>query len=86
MVTQEPNTNQKAFFTQERLSQEQAQRMESPRGRLLIAGCSSGSYLSMKVVVNSVCQVLFLRKNPVPNSLSFLPQRHKGTKVIGLLF
>lgn len=50
MTTQEPNMSQKAFFTPERFAQEQAQRMESPRGRLLIAGCRSGSYLSAKVV------------------------------------
>jgi len=46
----ELNLNQKVFFTPELFAQEQAQRMESTRGRLLIAGCSSGSYLSKSVV------------------------------------
>ena len=50
MMTQEPNTSQKVFFIPERFAQEQAQRMESTRGRLLIAGCRSGSYLSATVV------------------------------------
>ena len=49
-MTKEPNTSQKVFFTPERFAQEQAQRMESTRGRLLIAGCCSGSYLSASVV------------------------------------
>jgi len=39
-----------AFFTPERFAREQVERMVSPRGRLLIAGCCSGSYLSRKVV------------------------------------
>jgi ribose-phosphate pyrophosphokinase len=42
--------NQKEFFTPERIAQEQSQRMESPRGKILIASCHSGSYLSDKVV------------------------------------
>lgn len=50
MTTQESITGQQAFFTPEKLAEEQARRMESPRGRLLIAGCRSGSYLSLKVV------------------------------------
>ncbi|MBM3240120.1 ribose-phosphate pyrophosphokinase [Candidatus Poribacteria bacterium] len=49
-MTKELNANQKVFFTPERFAQEQAQRMESTRGRLLIAGCCSGSYLSTSVV------------------------------------
>ena len=49
-MTQESNTGQQAFFTPERLAEEQARRMESPRGGLLIVGCCSGSYLSTKVV------------------------------------
>lgn len=48
-MTKEPNTRRKAFFTPERFAQEQAQRMESTRGRLLIAGCCSGSDLSTRV-------------------------------------
>lgn len=43
-------TNEKTFFTPERFAQEQTQRMVTPRGRLLIAGCCSGSYLSSRVV------------------------------------
>ena len=50
MITQEPVTGQNVFFTPERLAQEQAQRMESTRGRLLIASCCSGTYLSTRVV------------------------------------
>ena len=38
------------FFTPDILEQEQAAKTESPRGRLLIAGCRSGSYLSAEVV------------------------------------
>lgn len=49
-MTQESNTGKQAFFTPEKLAQEQAQRMESPRGRLLLAGCRSGSHLSTSVV------------------------------------
>ena len=49
-MTLKPNTKQTPFFTPERFAHEQAQRMESTRGRLLIAGCCSGSYLSGKVV------------------------------------
>jgi len=40
----------KAFFTPEMFAQEQTRRMESGRGRLLIAGCASGTSLSAKVV------------------------------------
>ncbi|WKZ15732.1 MAG: ribose-phosphate diphosphokinase [Candidatus Jettenia caeni] len=39
---------QRLFFTPERFAQEQVQRMEPSRGRLLIAGCRSGSYLSAR--------------------------------------
>ncbi len=38
------------FFTPERFAREQRERMESSRGRLLIAGCCSGSQLSGQVV------------------------------------
>ena len=38
------------FFTPERFAQEQTQRMVTPRGSLLIAGCCSGSHLSIQVV------------------------------------
>lgn len=50
MSTQESSGGRKAFFTPERFAQEQARRMVTPRGRLLIAGCCSGSYLSTQVV------------------------------------
>ena len=50
MLTQEPSSSQKLFLTPERFAQEQAQRMESTRGRLLIASCRSGSDLSTRVV------------------------------------
>lgn len=40
----------KSFFTPEMLAQEQARRMVTPRGKLLIAGCCSGSLLSSRVV------------------------------------
>ncbi len=40
----------KLFFTPERFAQEQAERMESTRGHLLIASCTSANYLSTKVV------------------------------------
>jgi ribose-phosphate pyrophosphokinase len=49
MMTYEPETGQNAFFTPERFAREQAQRMESMRGRLLIASCCSGTYLSTRV-------------------------------------
>jgi len=45
-----PDSSQKAFFTPERFAQEQARRMESHRGRLLIASCCSGSYLAREVI------------------------------------
>jgi ribose-phosphate pyrophosphokinase len=50
MISQAPGTAQSAFFTPERFSHEQAQRMESTRGRLLIASCGSGTYLATCVV------------------------------------
>jgi len=39
----------KVFFTPERFAEEQASRMDPPRGNLLIAGCRSGSALSGEV-------------------------------------
>ncbi|HUV05162.1 MAG TPA: ribose-phosphate diphosphokinase [Armatimonadota bacterium] len=50
MSRQEPETSRKAFFTPELFAREQAERMVTPRGELVIAGCSSGSYLSAQVV------------------------------------
>ncbi len=38
-----------SFFTPERFAREQGERMVSARGRLLIAGCRSGTYLSEAV-------------------------------------
>ena len=49
MAVQEPEVRKPIFFTPQRLAQEQAQWMESGRGRLLFAGCASGSYLSTGV-------------------------------------
>lgn len=49
-MTHKTNNNRSAFFTPERFAQEQAQRMESSRGKLLIAGCCSGAFLSTQVV------------------------------------
>ncbi len=43
-------TTEEDFITPERFAQEQAHRMDSPRGRLLIASCCSGSYLATRVV------------------------------------
>lgn len=39
-----------AFVTPGHLAQGQAQEIESARGRLLIAGCCSGAYLSSRVI------------------------------------
>lgn len=39
----------KSFFTPERFAKEQAKSMVTPRGKLLLAGCCSGSYLSTRV-------------------------------------
>jgi len=50
MMIRESGMSHKAFFTSERFAQEQAKRAESSRGRLLVASCRSGSYLSTRVV------------------------------------
>lgn len=50
MTAQKADGKRRAFFSAERFAQEQAQRMESTRGRLLIAGCRSSAYLSTTVV------------------------------------
>lgn len=50
MVPQQGEENSKAFFTPERHAQEQVRRMESPRGRLLIASCRAGTYLARRVI------------------------------------
>lgn len=50
MITEEFARTQKTFFTPEMFAREQLQRMVTPRGRLLIAGCCSGSYLSSRVM------------------------------------
>lgn len=44
------NRERNAFFTPEMFAREQAQRMESSRGRLLIAGCASARQLTERVV------------------------------------
>lgn len=49
-MSQMVDTNKDDFYTPEWFARQQALRMESPRGRLLIAGCCSGSYLSTRVV------------------------------------
>jgi ribose-phosphate pyrophosphokinase len=49
-MSQVPRVVEKVFFTPELFAREQAQRMQPPRGRLLIASCRSGSYLSRRVV------------------------------------
>ena len=41
---------QQSFFIPEEIAKDQAHTVESPRGKLLIAGCCSGSYLSSRVV------------------------------------
>jgi ribose-phosphate pyrophosphokinase len=50
MTIREENMNHKVFFTPERHAREQIKRMESPRGRLLIASCRSGTDLACKVI------------------------------------
>lgn len=49
-VTDASRESKSTFFTPELLAREQAQSMVAPRGRLLIAGCRSGSRLSQRVV------------------------------------
>lgn len=48
--TETSQQNKSSFFTPEHLAQEQLKSMVAPRGRLLIAGCCSGSHLSQRVV------------------------------------
>jgi ribose-phosphate pyrophosphokinase len=48
MQTYNPNKNM--FYTTGRFAEEQAQGVESPRGRLLVASCRAGSYLAESVV------------------------------------
>lgn len=49
-MTEETSGGQMDYLTLERFEQERAEWNESPRGRLLIASCRSGSYLAGKVV------------------------------------
>jgi ribose-phosphate pyrophosphokinase len=49
MNVQVERTSESVFFTWERFVQEQAERVESARGTLLIASCRSGAYLAAKV-------------------------------------
>ncbi len=48
-MAQNTGMNREVFLTPEWFAQEQTKSMVSPRGRLLIAGCCSGSYLSESV-------------------------------------
>ena len=50
MSSPESEPSRESFFTPEYFAHEQLSRMVPPRGRLLIAGCRSGSYLSKRVV------------------------------------
>ena len=45
-----PDMDARAFFTPERFAQEQGKRMAPPRGRLLIASCTSATQLASSVV------------------------------------
>lgn len=49
-LTDLPQQTNRSFFTPELLAREQLKSMVAPRGRLLIAGCCSGSHLSTRVV------------------------------------
>ncbi|MCD6416953.1 MAG: ribose-phosphate pyrophosphokinase [Planctomycetes bacterium] len=49
-MSDKSQTEGKEFFTPEGISSRPGQLTESTRGRLLIAGCASGGYLSTKVV------------------------------------
>src|SRR5688572_1049082 len=49
MIRQLSTLNQNGFFTPERFAYEQTRQMESSRGKLLIAGCRAGTYLSTKI-------------------------------------
>lgn len=48
-MTADQKAGMERFFTPERFAHEQAERMESPRGRLLIASCHSGTRLARRV-------------------------------------
>ena len=50
MSRQQAGTDNTAFFTPSVFAQQQGKATDSPRGRLLIAACRSGSYLAGKVV------------------------------------
>ncbi len=59
----------KAFFTPEWFAAQQGKKMEPPRGGLLLAGCSAGSYLSKSVAdryeellekAGSNCEILYM--------------------------
>lgn len=50
MKTRQTDSRQTGFTTPERFAAEQAERMESPRGPLLIASCHSGCYLAQRVL------------------------------------
>ena len=69
MRDQEPFT-QKRFFTPEKFAQKQIKRMESARGRLLIASCRSGTELAEKVVER---YNMLLAENGSDEEVLFLP-------------
>lgn len=50
MVGQTTRDNQTGFITPERFTGQQAERLESPRGGLLIASCHAGAYLAKRVL------------------------------------
>lgn len=50
MIKQESAASERVFFTPEQFVQEQSRRIESPRGRLLVASCRSGAGIAAEIV------------------------------------
>lgn len=50
MLVSESDKQKEMFLSPEYFAREQTHRMTAPRGRLLIAGCRAGSYLSSRIV------------------------------------
>jgi ribose-phosphate pyrophosphokinase len=50
MTSQQNSAKSSEFVTREGLAREEGEGLATPRGRLLIVGCTSGSYLAHKVV------------------------------------
>jgi len=50
MTGQESSGNQTGFIAPEQFTRQQAERIESPRGGLLVASCHSGSYMARRVL------------------------------------